>query len=409
MSESRIVPLPGLNAKAQPATTTHDASHEPQGSESWDNTTPVPTVAASEQAAAPVPTLNIWRPSQFMKFKIPPGYDILGDGIIQVGEMTCLIGQGGTGKSRLSLFLALCQITGREWCGLPTHGPARKWLFLGNENSVVRFQRDLEKLFVNFSAEELAKIEEYLRLPAVLGLDDSLLSMESKETQQRLSATIEQERPDVVVIDPFEAFMDGDVNLMPDVRATVTALNQTIRRHVPHAAILIVHHARTGAANQRQGADLYNSGNFAKGAKSLYSMVRSQINLMPGDPEDETKLVLACGKANNSTRFETRGLKMDPDTFYYGIDTGFSLSAWMDDIDGKRGRKSASIMDVLSVVKAGKTKRGDIAKAVGGETACGSRTANARITDARKGGYLDNGTERGTYRLTEKGEHELCK
>ena len=145
------------------------------------------------------------------------------------------------------------------------------------------------------------------------------------------------------------------------------------------------------------------------GTKCLYSMVRSQINLVPGDSEDENKLVLACGKANNSTRFETRGIRMDPDTFYYAVDEGFSISAWHDDVDGKRGGKSAGILDVMQAVRDGKSKRGDILVAVETATGCGRRTANDRITKAKTAGYIDDGQERATYVLTPKGEKQLCK
>ena len=369
-----------------------------------------PSASVGDEHAISVKPFTVWSPSQFMGYKIPEGHDILGDGIIQMSEMTCLIGQGGSGKSRLSLWLALCQITGREWCDIPTHGPSRKWLFLGNENSIVRYQRDLMKMLKNFTKAEIELIEDNLRLPAVLSMDDALLSVENPETLAKLKVTIEQELPDVVVVDPFEAFMDGDINFMPAVRGTVTAINQAVRQFVPHAAILIIHHARTGAANQKQGIDIFNSGNFAKGAKSLYSMVRSQINLMPGDAEDENRLVLACGKSNNSTRFETRGLLMDSETFRYSIDPNFTLSAWLNDVDGKRGQKSAAIIDVLNAIKSGKSQREDICGAVMSETGCSKRTVNTRIADAVKNIYIRSvDGKRGAFELTPHGEKTLCK
>ena len=82
------------------------------------------------------PRLSVWPPSQILAYDIPPGQDLLGTGYVRKGELTTLLGMGGLGKTRLALWLAICQITGREWCGLPTGGEPQRWLLISNENSL---------------------------------------------------------------------------------------------------------------------------------------------------------------------------------------------------------------------------------------------------------------------------------
>ncbi|MFZ4777395.1 MAG: AAA family ATPase, partial [Terrimicrobiaceae bacterium] len=53
---------------------------------------------------------------------------ILADGYLCKGERTVWLGQGGLGKSRLSVQLACCCTLGLEFLGVETRGRGGRWL-----------------------------------------------------------------------------------------------------------------------------------------------------------------------------------------------------------------------------------------------------------------------------------------
>ena len=75
-----------------------------------------------EAVTPPLCPYTIWRPSQFLDWKEPPGSHLLLPAYLSKGQLTTLIGLGGLGKTRLALYLAICQILGRPWCGIETGG-----------------------------------------------------------------------------------------------------------------------------------------------------------------------------------------------------------------------------------------------------------------------------------------------
>lgn len=249
-----------------------------------------------------------------------------------------VIGQGGLGKTRLALWLAICQITGREWCGLPTGGEPQKWLFLGDENSIARWQADLKRMLSTLKAEEVRRVDELLRLPALEEMGDCDIWLGDPTTQARVELTIAQEAAGAVVADPLGNFAPDDISKPGPMKEAVRRLLGIVRRSAPKATLLTLHHARTGRQNIAQGVG-YDSPNFASGGKPLFAAARCQMNLMPGSAEDDTRLVLSCAKSNNCERFAVRGLRFDPQTFTYGLDPDFAAAAWQADVLGKANGK----------------------------------------------------------------------
>src|SRR5262245_1333891 len=90
----------------------------------------VPDVEGGEAELKP---LTIWKPSQFLQYVEPANNHLVLPAYLSKGSITSMIGQGGLGKSRLALWLAVSQITGKPWCGLETGGDPQRWLFLGDE------------------------------------------------------------------------------------------------------------------------------------------------------------------------------------------------------------------------------------------------------------------------------------
>lgn len=294
--------------------------------------------------------LSIWKPSEFLAWVAPASSNLLLPAYLTRSELTTLIGQPGIGKTRLALHLAICQILGREWCGLTVSAEPMKWLFLGDENSISRWQDDLRHMFSALTAQEIERVDEFLFLPAILGPDDADVWLGDARTQDRIIQTIEGVEPGAVVADPLGNFAPDDISKPGPMKEAVRLLLHMMRRSAPEAAYTILHHARSGRQNIIQGVG-WDAGNFASGGKALIASSRCQMNLMPGSADDDTKLVLSCAKSNNCERFTTRGLIFDRETFTYSMDPEFDLEAWTADVEG-RARSGQSLCTVAEVASA---------------------------------------------------------
>jgi hypothetical protein len=374
-------------------------------------TVEIPRVAAESATPAAqvdaVKPFTVWTPSQFLEWKPSADACLLGEGLIERGEFTSFLGIGGLGKSRLTLWLAICQIVGREWCGLPVHGAPVTWLFLAPENGIRRWQVDLRGMLGTLAEEERAKVETYLRGYAMTLDEDGDLCLGDPIARTRLEATLSVVAPGAIVFDPFADMIDGDENKTQDMVTTLRQLRAIVRQSAPNAASIIVHHSRTGSANIAQAGDAFNAGNFARGAKALYSRVRCEIQLAPADKDDTTRLLLACGKASNGPKFATRGIIFDPETMSYSVDPAFDLEAWRNNVTGMRAPTAVSIADVVGAVRATYKPGEDVTTAAVVEplkeqTGACDRTIRRRLNDAATAGYLKHGTTKGTWRLGSK-------
>jgi AAA domain len=89
------------------------------------------------------------------------------------------------------------------------------------------------------------------------------------EDQRRLRETVASLRPTLLVLDPFVRLHRIDENAAAEV-APVLAYLRDLERHF-HTAVLLVHHARKGAAHARAGQALRGSSELhAWGDSNLY-------------------------------------------------------------------------------------------------------------------------------------------
>ena len=352
--------------------------------------------------------LPLWTPDQFINYISPTGWALLGDGYLERGEITSLVGVGGLGKTRLALRLALALITGREWCGLSTHGAPIRVIMLSTENGLRRWKTDLGKMLAPLTDAEREIANQHLLIMALVPGEETDLNLGDPAAVARLVATLREHKPALVVLDPLADLIDGDENKTADLVGTLRTLAHVQTSGAPEAAFLLIHHARTGANNVAQAGDQFNAGNFGRGSKALYSRVRCEIQLAPGDRNDASKLVLACGKSNNAPAFKARGLVFNEETFDYELDEGFDLDAWRSDVNGTRtGGKSVSIADVVEITRelapiaGSEVTAGDVQRAVKERFGVVGKTTARRMAEACKNGYLHT-PRKGFYRLGTK-------
>ena len=105
------------------------------------------------------------------------------------------------------------------------------------------------------------------------------LRLDRKEDQIRLQETVDAVRPRLLVLDPFVRLHRVDENVAADVAPLLDYLRQLERRF--HTAVLVVHHARNGAAHARAGQALRGSSEFhAWGDSNLYLRRRDDALLL---------------------------------------------------------------------------------------------------------------------------------
>ncbi len=350
---------------------------------------------------------TLWKPSQFIAYQPDPNSYLLGQGYVELGLWTSLIGIGGLGKTRLALHLAICQITSRAWCDITTGGTPQTFVILSTENGLRRWKNDLQTMLRNYTQAEQELIESHLLIMAMTPDEDGDLNLGNVETRARLELTLKSVNPGCVILDPFADMMDGDENKAVDVIRTIYALHRVTMAACRTAAIIIIHHARTGASNVVQAGDNFNAGNFARGSKSLYSHVRCEIQLAPQDRDNPNRFVLSCGKANDAPKFTARCVIFDPETFSYSVDPDFDIEVWRKDVFSQQKQSSISMADVVAAIAEKLTFPGsEITQkevydllADSGATV---RTIQRHIQAAIQLEFLRHGNKRSTIRLGSK-------
>ena len=355
------------------------------------------------QASAPKP-FTILSGAELRNVTVPPKTNILGDGVIALGQLTTVIGQGGTGKSRFAMQTAISQTLGWSVAGLKTHPQPLKHLLIGTENSIHRQKSDYLKMTVALSPDKKTLVDAHVFFHIVREVDDAFINLGSDDIRKKWLDTIEAVNPDCIWVDPFGEVNAGDINKDADVRHTLRELTKVCRRFNQNTAIIILHHGRTGRQNIAQAVG-WDKGNFALGSKALYSGARSQINIAPADPDDHSRIVLSCGKSNDAKPFDPVGLKLNEDTMLYDTDASFDLNAWKDDIEGKQSGQTASIKDVIEAIRSGNSTHTDICNHVVDASGCSSRTAKRRVSDSIEKGYVRK-RKSGQYTLTNKSTND---
>jgi len=72
------------------------------------------------------------------------------------------------------IWLAVCQIIGREFCGLATSSPPLRWLFIGPENSCRRWHDDFKRLRDSLTEAEWTLVQENIVCVAQVEPEEAL-------------------------------------------------------------------------------------------------------------------------------------------------------------------------------------------------------------------------------------------
>ena len=328
---------------------------------------PVNIIRAAEASTTVEPpkpkTYTVRGLSDIAMLKVEPqeeiwnGMTYLKNGIIEV------IGAPGVGKSRFLASLAKAQILGRRFGGLPTLATPKKWLFVGSENDINRLHREAQKFLLgNFKGdishwtketfydaaalnglarEQVDLINENFRTFTLEDPSDCMISL-CDENCPKLTATLKECKPDILVCDPWGDVIDGDELSDADVRHTIRALRECLAAAELSIPTIIVNHARMGIREVIKASGV-EAGNMGKNSKCLYSIARYVLNLRPASFDDNPPIEVICAKNNNGPKPPSLALKLDEKTETYEPFEGFDHEAWQNELISSQSSSSRRV------------------------------------------------------------------
>ena len=113
-------------------------------------------------------------------------------------RLHAIFGQGGLGKSRISMNIARNQVLGLPFGGMSTGTKPLRHLFMGTENGLHRLQHDIRKMSSGLRQEQIALLDEYIFLATLEAADDPYVTLSDAANVERWRVTIEWVVPDLV-------------------------------------------------------------------------------------------------------------------------------------------------------------------------------------------------------------------
>jgi len=292
-------------------------------------------VSAGGRPAVAGPRFTFRSPSEILDVDISENdHGFFEHNVIDFGEPTAVLGQGGVGKSRIILQLAASCITGREFCGRVTRALDHKWLFVQTENGIKRLKSDMASLRNWLSEEEFVKFSNSVVIHTLEGEDDYDLSLVDRHGQTgavaSLRAKVEEFDPQFVVFDALTDLSVENLNHDDAMNRALGAIMRVVRAGRAWRTPIIIHHSASGIEGQKKASG-FDSVNFGRNSKRLFSRCRSVINILP-ESEDGTRLIVSCGKNNNGSKFQPYLVELGGDSIYREVGD-WDYGAWQNSVN----------------------------------------------------------------------------
>ncbi len=255
---------------------------DPQGQEGLD-------LKQTETNQKPTPIqLNDFAPVKQWVTEKPPEKEWVIHNIIPAGDVGIMAGQGGTGKSNLSLLMARCVATG-EWIEPFRPIKPRKVLLINVEDGEddlwrrIYAQTQIKPLSADQAYEQL---EENLMIYPGRGLVEPFMGQspggdpEVSEWGLWFKETVEQVKPELIITDTLSRLYGLDENSNAHAARWIGFIESVSRNN--KAAVLIIHHVGKAYASQANQI-------AARGASAFVDNVRFSINLTHMQEQEAAK------------------------------------------------------------------------------------------------------------------------
>lgn len=223
-------------------------------------------------------------------YTLPPDDDpsiLLGDRYLNRGDAAVLSSTSGMGKSSMSIQMAYHWALGRDFFGIKCQAPLRS-LIIQSEDS----DGDV--------AEICTSIAHVLALtPSDLTTIDDRIRIVSERVARgsKFIASLRQHiaahKPDLVIINPLQAFMDGDVTDARDLgrflREELNSLNTP-----PSFAYVVVHHTtKPSTGKDRNDRQWHEVMYDMAGGAEIINWARAIMSLRAAEEPGDFNLILA--------------------------------------------------------------------------------------------------------------------
>jgi hypothetical protein len=219
--------------------------------------------------------IKFYSPREIITYEPPRNQLLVGDYHICRGEIFVIGGPPGVGKSRAVTSLACSGVTGDAWFGEPIHTPF-KTMIIQNENGLTRLMREYSDWENIDAAREMVRVSE----PPPYGL-----SFTDEAFRKELLSEIQSFRPDVIVIDPWNAVAKDD-NIR-EYTAAFDSILAALPAGEEKPAIGIVAHTRKPKPEEKRIGG-HQMMNLLAGSYIISSKPRSVFIMLPANELDET-------------------------------------------------------------------------------------------------------------------------
>jgi len=241
---------------------------------------------STAKATAGSPVLRVLSLSEILSYESPVGSLLVGDGVIELGEIALLYGPPGSYKGFAVGHLMACGAQGHgKWLGHPVNAQFAS-LWLNCENGRRRLCDQFHKMGLPSSAEEFIHVTD---IPAVWNLADVRLVAEIRRI-------IVEKHIRLIFIDTVSNFMDDE--FAKQFAAFFAALNTLFHGLEPRPAVLLIHHSRKPKDTDKGARGLLN---LISGHQTLQRRARSICYLgRVSDDFDEKRMAAVWLKVSNN-------------------------------------------------------------------------------------------------------------
>ncbi len=197
------------------------------------------------------------------------------DGLWSEEAVGIVGGEPKCGKSFLALDMAVSVAAGTPCLRRFAVTRGGRVLLFAAEDALSLVRRRLDGI-CRAAGADLASLDiQVITAPSV--------RLDLRDDRQRLADTVAALTPRVLILDPFVRLHRIDENASAEVAPLLAFLRDLQRQH--HMAVVVVHHAKKGAGNARDGQALRGSSEFhAWGDSNLYVRRHGERLLLAIEP-----------------------------------------------------------------------------------------------------------------------------
>jgi hypothetical protein len=231
-------------------------------------------------------------------------------GLLLLRNLSVLVAPPGSGKSLLTLQLAIAVAIGMAWGGW-TPRRAVKVLVINAEDDLDEMRRRLFAAAREMGVDHAALTGRLFLANApetivIARMDARLKTVIRTPLGDDLVATVLAEGIELVIADPFAETFEGDENSNSEVKWAGILWREVARRAA--CALLLVHHTKKYAGEMAGNADASRGGGALIGTarilSTLFAMTEDEAAAMNITPEDRLSYVRFDDAKSNHSRME---------------------------------------------------------------------------------------------------------